>query len=63
MTEKLQNDAYGESWAKPLLALIEYEQMKSKNSFFLLRKIFMQIITTSKIGSVANGIDNGKRRC
>jgi hypothetical protein len=39
MTENLQNDAYGESWAKPLLALIEYEQTdESKNSFFSLDK-------------------------
>ena len=37
MLENLQNDAYGEPWLKPLLALIEYEQTdNSKNSFIEL---------------------------
>jgi len=35
MNENLQNDAYGESWLKPLLALIEYEQTDDSKVFFI----------------------------
>ena len=33
--ENLKNDAYGKSWLKPLLALIEYEQTDNSRVFFV----------------------------
>jgi len=50
MKENLQNDAYGNSWLKPLLALIEYEQTdNSKLSFIGLdRKLHADHILPEK---------------
>lgn len=50
MKENLQNDAYGSSWLKPLLTLIEYEQTdNSKISFIKLdRKLHVDHILPEK---------------
>jgi uncharacterized protein with ParB-like and HNH nuclease domain len=54
MKENLQNDAYGESWLKPLLVLIEYEQTdNSKISFIELdRNLHVDHILPDKWDSV-----------